>query len=52
MQVDRKIFLDREAQVRNSSCFRRQSERRREWGAGAYYRNRKREAKDFEKFYE
>ena len=39
-------FLKRKARAGNLLCFRWQSERE---SAGAYYRNRKREAKDFEK---
>ena len=39
-------FLKRKARARNLLCSRWQSERE---SAGAYYRNRKREAKDFEK---
>ena len=48
-QVELKIFLECKARARNFLCFRWQSER--ETGSWDYYRNRKREAKDFEKVY-
>ena len=48
-QAELKIFLERKARARNFLCFRWQSEQ--ETGSWAYYRNRKREAKDFEKVY-